>query len=199
MREYSSFSTIIFRFSHCFSPVGVCKWGGGGWMRARAQIHENRVHPHGARRPQAQPPARKLGREAALAIKTGLMRQAQPSAEERWANINRIAETHGPHAWATHGHARHILPWPTRNVLVARRHDFNIHICVPHAAYAQNDLPVPDSRASSHRTSSYAAMRASPTRPCAASFDVASACLGGSHSLKSVSTLRYGTCRDLHG
>ena len=77
-------------------------------------------------------------------------------------------------------------PWPTHNVMVARRiwrvrniyiYYFNIHICVQHAANAQHDLPVPDSRASSHRTSSYAAVRASPTRPCAASFDVASACL----------------------
>ena len=30
IREYSSFSTIIFRFSHCFSPVCVCKGGGRG-------------------------------------------------------------------------------------------------------------------------------------------------------------------------
>ena len=53
----------------------VCKGGGAG--QARGRIQESRVDLQGERRSQTQLLARKLGREAAPASNTGLMRQAQ--------------------------------------------------------------------------------------------------------------------------
>ncbi len=115
IREYSSFSTIIFRFSHCFSPVCVCKGEGAG--QARGRIQESRVDLQGERRSQTQPFARKLGLEAKQRQRAILAWCAKPNAQDRWRNrvyvyMNsiRVAKMHGPQAWATHGHARQVLP-----------------------------------------------------------------------------------------